>query len=384
MLASQRALFDLPDEICYLNAASYGPLPLATVEAAREAVARKSRSWLIDAAFATGQYERARKAAAGLIHADPDDVALTASVSYGVATAAKILPVPRGSRVIVLQDDHSSPVLEWLARASTEGLNVDKVASPGDHDWTRAVLETIERPGASPIAIASISSVQWADGGVLDLDRIAPELRKRGAALLVDATHGAGVIEFDVRKLDPDFVVFPTYKWLLGPYGRAFLYVAKRHQGAIPLEQTSAGRRGIDSEGAVYFKDINYVGNARRFDMGERDHFISLEMASLGIERMTAWGCRAISERLAMLTARLSNALRSNRLDIPETNLRAPHIVSIGFRDSIPERMVENLAAEQIYVAPRLGRIRVSPHVFNDESDIDRFVGAFHRLMPGR
>jgi selenocysteine lyase/cysteine desulfurase len=128
MLASQRALFDLPDEICYLNAASYGPLPLATVEAAREAVARKSRSWLIDAAFATGQYERARKAAAGLIHADPDDVALTASVSYGVATAAKILPVPRGSRVIVLQDDHSSPVLEWLARASTEGLNVDKVA----------------------------------------------------------------------------------------------------------------------------------------------------------------------------------------------------------------------------------------------------------------
>jgi selenocysteine lyase/cysteine desulfurase len=267
MLASQRALFDLPDEICYLNAASYGPLPLATVQAAREAVARKSRPWLIDAAFATGQYERARKAAAGLIHADPDDVALTASVSYGVATAAKIRPIPRGSRVIVLQDDHSSPVLEWLARASTEGFSVDKVATPGNHDWTRAVLETIERPHAPPIAIASISSVQWADGGVLDLDRIAPELRKHGAALLVDATHGAGVIEFDVRKLDPDFVVFPTYKWLLGPYGRAFLYVAKRHQSAIPLEQTSAGRRSIDSEGDVYFKDIDYVGNARRFDM---------------------------------------------------------------------------------------------------------------------
>ena len=382
MLTSQRALFDLPDDICYLNAASYGPLPLATVEAAREAVTRKSRPWLIDAAFATGQYERARKAAAGLINADPDDVALTASVSYGVATAAKILTVPRGSRVIVLQDDHSSPVLEWLARAGAEGFSVDKVASPADHDWTRALLETIERPGAPPIAVASISSVQWADGGVLDLDRIAPELRKRGAALLVDATHGAGVIEFDVRKLDPDFVVFPTYKWLLGPYGRAFLYVAKRHQGAVPLEQTSAGRRGIDSEGDVYFKDIDYVGNARRFDMGERDHFISLEMASLGIERMTAWGCKAISERLAMLTARLSDRLRSNRIDIPETNVRAPHIVSIGFRDGMPQRMVENLAAEQIYVAPRLGRIRVSPHVYNDEADIDRFVESFQRLMP--
>ena len=382
MLPSQRALFDLPRDVCYLNAASYGPLPLATVEAAREAVARKSRPWRIDAAFASGQCERARKAAAGLINADPDDVALTSSVSYGVATAAKILPIPRGSRVLVLQNDHSSPVLEWMARAKIEGFSVDEVVSPADHDWTSAVLQAIERLGAPPIAVASISSVQWADGGALDLDRIAPELRKHGAALLVDATHGAGVMEFDVPKLDPDFVVFPTYKWLLGPYGRAFLYVAKRHQDAIPLEQTSAGRRGIHSEGNIYFKDLEYVGNARRFDMGERDHFISLEMASLGIERMATWGCAAITERLATLTARLSDGLRSNRLDIPESNVRAPHIVSVGFRDSMPERMVEKLAAEQIYVAPRLGRMRVSPHVYNDESDIERFVEVFRRLMP--
>ena len=116
-------------------------------------------------------------------------------------------------------------------------------------------------------------------------------MRARGAALLIDATHGAGVLELDVGKLDPDFVVFPTYKWLLGPYGRAFLYVAKRHQGAIPLEQTSAGRRGVMPESERYFKDLDYVGNARRFDMGERDHFISLEMASIGMEQVAAWGC---------------------------------------------------------------------------------------------
>jgi len=315
MLASQRALFDLPGDICYLNAASYGPLPLATVEVARQAVARKSRPWLIDQDFATGQYERARSAAAGLINADPQDVALTASVSYGVATAAKIVPVPAGSRVIVLQDDHSSPVLEWMSRASAGGFTVETVHSPGDHDWTAAVLAAIERPGAAPIAIGSISSVLWTDGGALDMNRIAPALRSRGAALLIDATHGAGVLELDVRKLDPDFVVFPTYKWLLGPYGRAFLYVAKRHQDGIPLEQTSAGRRRVNAEDNVYFADLGYAGGARRFDMGERDHFISLEMASLGIERVAAWGCRAIGERLAMLTARLAEGpARRSRL----------------------------------------------------------------------
>ena len=345
-------------------------------------MARKSRPWLIDQDFATGQYERARKAAAGLINADPQDVALIASVSYGVATAAKIVPVSAGSRVIVLQDDHSSPVLEWMSRAGAGGFIVETVRSPSDHDWTAAVLSVIERPGAAPIAIASISSVLWTDGCTLDMNRIAPALRSRGAALLIDATHGAGILELDVHKLDPDFVVFPTYKWLLGPYGRAFLYVAKRHQDAVPLEQTSAGRRRVNAEENVYFSDINYADGARRFDMGERDHFISLEMASLGIERVAAWGCLAISERLAALTARLADGLRGNRVSFPDAAVRAPHILSLGFLDGMPKGLIENLAVERIYVAPRLGRMRISPHVYNDEADIDRFIEAFHRLMP--
>jgi selenocysteine lyase/cysteine desulfurase len=382
MLTSQRALFDIPRDVCYLNAASYSPLPSATVEAARQAVARKARPWLLDNEFASKQYERVRTAAARLINADPNDVALISSVAYGVATAAKILPVPRGSRVLVLQDDHSSPVLEWTTRAHDGEFTVETVQTPGNHDWTDAVLSAVERPGAVPLAVASISSVHWSDGGVLDLDRVAPAVRKRGAALLVDATHSVGVTDCDVRALDPDFVVFPTYKWLLGPYGRAFLYVAKRHQDGIPLEQTSYGRRAVRAEQNVYFSDTGYVANARRFDMGERDHFISMEMASLGMELMAEWGLRAITERLTMLTACLANGLRSKQLSVPDAAVRAPHIVSLGFRDGMPKDLIEKLAVEQIYVALRLGRMRISPHVYNDESDIDRFVTAFHRLMP--
>src|SRR5262249_49529836 len=117
MLSCQRALFDIPREVCYLNAASFSPLPLATQEAGRKAVAREGRPWTLDQAFAARQHERARSAAARLINADPDDVALVSSVGYGVATAAKGLAIPDGSRVLVLEDDHSSPVLEWMTRA---------------------------------------------------------------------------------------------------------------------------------------------------------------------------------------------------------------------------------------------------------------------------
>ena len=381
MLPSQRALFDIPCEVCYFNAAGWSPLPLAVQEAGRAAVARKGRPWLMDQAFFTRQYERARGAAAHLINAEASDIALISSSAYGVATAAKGLVVPRGSRVLVLQDDHSSPVLEWMTRAGDGGFTVEVVPRPGSGDWTEAIVAAIVRLEAAPVALASISSVHWSDGGLIDLDVVGSALRARDAALLVDATHGAGVLAMDVRTLDPDFVIFPTYKWLLGPYGRAFLYVAKRHQNKVPLEQTSYGRRSVRAEQSTYLADTRYVADARRFDMGERDHFISLEMASIGMEMMAAWGSKAVVERLGMLTKRLADGLRDTGVVIPDTRLRAPHVLSLGFPDGMPGGLIERLAAENIFVAPRIGRMRISPHVYNDEEDVDRFVAAMRRAL---
>lgn len=382
MLASQRDLFDIPRDVCYLNAASWSPLPLATQEAGRAAVGRKGRPWKIDQAFAREQHERARKAAARLINADPEDVALIPSVSYGVATAGRVLKIPAGTRVLLLEDDHSSPQLEWMTRAPAQGFATETVRQPADGDWTRAVLAAIGRKGAPPVALASISSLHWSDGGVVDLDRVAAALRRCGAALLVDATQGAGVMPFDVRALDPDFLVFPTYKWTLGPYGRAFLYVAKRHQGGVPLEQTGFGRRAIAAEREPpYLKDTAYVDNARRFDMGERDHFISLEMASIGMEMVARWGSAAIVGRLKMLTGRLAEGLRNSGVLMLDEEFRAPHILSLAFPKGMPADLVPRLAAEQVYAAPRLGRLRISPHVYNDEEDVDRFLAAFRKAF---
>jgi len=383
MLASQRALFDIPRHICYLNSASYSPLPLRTQEAARAAVGRKGRPWTLEAGFANEQHERARSAAARLINADPADVALIPSISYGVATAAKALTIARGTRVLVLENDHSSPVLEWQTRADAQGFTVETVRRPDDGDWTSAVLAAIERPGAPPVSLASISSVHWSDGGLIDIEKVGATLRQRGAAFLIDATHSAGVLTMDVGRLDPDFVIFPTYKWLLGPYGRAFLYLARRHQGGIPLEQTSFGRRDVRAENRVYFADVSYLPNARRFDMGERDHFISMEMAALGMEMMADWGSAAVVQRLQMLTERIADGVRDIGVSAPEPRVRAPHILSLGFEGGMPVDLVAGLASEGVHVAARLGRMRISPHVFNDEADTDRFVAALTRRFRG-
>jgi selenocysteine lyase/cysteine desulfurase len=161
------------------------------------------------------------------------------------------------------------------------------------------------------------------------------------------------------------------------------MYVAKRHQDGSPLEQTAPGRRNVNAENNVYFADLRYLPDARRFDMGERDHFISMEMAAIGMEMMAEWGAPAIVQRLSMLTERIAAGVREIGVTVPDIGFRAPHILSLAFKGGLPAGLIEELAADGIYVAPRLGRMRISPHVYNDEADVDRLVAVLRKRLKG-
>ena len=116
--------------------------------------------------------------------------------------------------------------------------------------------------------------------------------------------------------------------------------------------------------------------------MGERDHFISLEMASLGIERVAAWGCLAISERLAALTARLADGMRGNRVSLPDAAVRAPHILSLGFLDGMPKELIRKPGRGTSKSPQRLGACG-SAHMFiMTKPTLTALSKAFHRLMP--
>ena len=382
MLACQRDHFDMPRDICFMNAAAYSPLPKRVQAAAHDAIGRKAQPWRLDPGLAHDVNERARSAAAHLINADPADVALVSSVGYGVATAAKVLDIPAGSRVLVLENDHTSPVLEWMTRAEAGGYRIDIISRQGTDSWTDAVMAAIEQPHAPPLSLLSISNVHWADGGIIDLDQVLAAARRHGAAVLVDATHAVGMMDLDVPRLDPDFVCFPTYKWLVGPYGRAFLYAAKRHQHGVPLEQIAPARKGVKSEAEVYFADLSYVDDARRYDMGERDHFISMEMAAVAMEMIAAWGPVALGNYSGTLTTQLAEGLS----DLPGIDMlpaadRTPNILSLGFPSGMPDQLPERLADQGIFTVARLGRLRISPHIYNDSADVERFIEVFRSIM---
>ena len=368
-LACQRTLFDIDDGICYLDSAAMSPLPKRVLQAGETGVIEKTKPWLRNRLATTERIERARTLGGALIGAEADNVAIISSVSYGIATACANVPVAPGSRMLLLEGDHTSQTLSWIRVAHERSATVEIVAQPCDGDWKTAILERTFRSPASPVSVAALCPVAWTDGTLVDLESVVPVLRAAGVAVVIDATQSAGVLPLDVRRLDPDFVVFPTYKWLLGPYSIAFLYAAPRHYSGRPLEQNVNSRQVFDPTCTAGAEEFSYLDGARRFYMGERDSYFGIPAAIAGLELVQTWGEARLAERLGRLTGRLADALFAGGLEVASPTRRSPHILGIR---GLGVKAFERCRANDIYISMRRGVIRVSPHAYNDEADVDR------------
>ena len=365
-LACQRALFELPEAVSYLDAAAWAPLPLPVREAAAWGMRAKTQPWLKARDAAQALSERARAAAAALVGATADDIAIVGSVSHGMATAARNLRFPPGGRVLRVAGEFPSHRLVWDRLAAEQGLVVEEVARPADGDWTAALLAAIHRPGARPLALATLSPLHWSDGTLMDLDQLGPAVRRLGAALVVDATQVVGAMPVDVARWQPDFVAFPTYKWVLGPYSLAFLYAAPHRQDGSPLEVHSGNQ---DQPGA------------RRYDKGECRDPLLLPMASAGMELVAGWGAPAIAARLRALTSRLAEGAERLGFSAPPAVQRSPHIIGLALPGGLPVGLIDGLQAEGVFVSDRLGTLRISPHVWANEADVERCLNALRVLL---
>ncbi len=366
-LACQRHLFDLPDHVSYLDAAAWAPLPHPVRAAGEAGILAKAQPWSHsrddDAALA----ERARAAAARLIGATADDVAIVGSVSHGIATAARNLPTPPGSRILRIADEYPSLCYAWDRLAAERGLIVEAVPRPSDGDWTAALQEAISRPGAPPLAVATLTPLHWSDGAVIDLDRLAPAVRAAGAALVMDATQAVGAVPVDVARLQPDFLTFPTYKWALGPYSLAFLYAAPHRQGGLPLEENTG--------------NLPPAKGAWRYDKGERDDPVALPMAAAGMELIAGWGVPAVAARLRGLTDLLAEGAAAMGLPVAPRRLRSPHILGLRVPGGLPDCLIARLRADGVFASDRLGGLRLSPHVWANEADVTRCLAALQAAL---
>jgi len=369
MLTDQRHLFDVPDDVAYLNSAYYGPRLTTVAQAGKDAIRLTGTPWQVNPSHFFDPVEQLRATVGSLLGDGADGVALIPGISYGIAVAAANLSVGPSQKVIVLEEQFPSHVYPWRSKVANEGGDIVTVARSKD-GWTADVIESID----DQTAIIAVPNCHWTDGSYLDLVQVGAAAREVGAALVVDASQSFGAMPLDVGEVQPDFVASVGYKWQLGFYGLGYLWVAEQHRIGTPLEEGWANRKDADDfAGLVDYTD-SYEPGARRFDMGERSNFIGVAMANAAMDQISAWGIDSVAASLTSVTHTIADRVRELGWRTAPNDQRSPHLIGIRHPDGLPHGLPEALAAAGVSVSVRGDSIRVAPHLHTTEADIDRLI----------
>ena len=375
-LGSQLDLFEMPEDIAYLNCAYMSPQLRRAREIGEWAVSRKSRPWEVTPDDFFEDVEVVRALFARLVGGDADGVAIVPSVSYGISVAAANLPVGEGEKIIILEDQFPSNVYSWRELASREGANLLTVPRPEDSDWTHALVEEID----ANTAVVAAPNCHWTDGSLVDLARVGERVREVGAALVVDGIQSLGALPFDVSEVGPDFLVAASYKWLLGPYGVGFMYVDGKHREGNPIEHNWINRhKSEDFAQLVDYQDAFQPG-ARRYDVGERSNFVLLPMAAEALRQLLDWGVENVSESIGTLTDLIEQKAEERGIAAIPKDRRARHLIGLMLGPDAPVDLATRLMRHDVFVSVRGPSVRISPHLYNTEEDIERFFDVLEQI----
>lgn len=370
MIKSERHLFDLADGEAYFNVAGMSPLLKKVHEAGIEGLTRKCHPWKISCESFFDEATRARQLFADLVGADVNDIALIPAASYGAAIAMRNIKLTAGQEVLIQAEEFPS-MYYALERACREaGALLITIPRPTNGDWTSATLKLI----TSKTAMVSVVPAHWTDGTTADCEAIGRRCREVGAILVIDGCQSVGAIPFDVRKVQPDFLIVPTYKWMMGPYGYGFMYVAKKYHNGTPLEETWLGREGSETFSNLVNYRPEYRPGATRYDMGERSSHTLLPMAVAAMEQIQTWGVHNIAERISSIVDEIAEAATKKGYLAVEKAHRSQHMVGLRHPGGIPTGLAQRFEQDKIYVSFRGSSIRVAPHLHVSQKDIDRFL----------
>jgi selenocysteine lyase/cysteine desulfurase len=373
MKLGRRDLFDVPEDVAYLNAAYIGPAPRQALKVAHEAIdARRARPWTIQASDFFTEADAARKLAARLFGGDSEGIAVVPSASYGLATAAKNLRLARGEEVLVMADGFPSDLYTWLVEAKAVGAKVTQVPRRQGETWAEAILEAM----TPATRVVSTFHTHWCDGGYVDLEALGQETRARGAALVLDLTQSLGVLPFDAAKVKPDFAVSACYKWLCGPYSIGFLYVAPEHRNGLGIEQNWVLRSRSEDFANLIDYDHTYASGARRFDMGERAQFQLMPQAMIGLELLLELDPANTAAALGDMNEDMARRLEKLGCRAETLRVRAPHYLMARAPSDARGGIVKELHAQKIYISQRGPNLRITPHVHVTDRDVDRLIDA--------
>ena len=364
------------EDATYLNLAGQSPLPRASIRAVQAALeAKKFPHHKTDATYFEVP-NRIRECLAKLIGGKPEEIALTSGASAGAAAVAYALKWNPGDEVITAKGEFPLQYTAWKPMEEREGLKL-KVVAPRDRFLSADDLIAAMTPRTR---LVSVSMVRYDDGSLLDARRVAAACHAQGALLLLDVSQCCGALPMDVRQLGADFLVCAGYKWLLGPFGTGFFWVKSEH--------LSTARPGpfywMAVAGSHNFSELNFENpkpgsNAKRWDAPEWASYFNFNLAALdaSVELVSRMGPESVAAHNRKLIDFMFQRLPKDRC-IPASPLdaarRGPYGCFAARSHEKTTELYQRLRKENVIVSLREGNIRVSPHLYNTERDIDRLI----------
>ncbi len=384
ILRCQKAQFSLPDGLHYLNCAYMAPLSKDVEAAGVVGVRKKSNPSAIFEADFFEDNNVIRERFARLINvSDPLRVAIFPAVSYGIAVAASNTPAARGQNIVIAGEQFPSNVYAWW-RHRDAGAELRVVARPqGDQvsaSWNADVLEAID----GQTAIVALAHVHWTDGTKFDLDAVGRRAREVGAAFVVDGTQSVGAVPFDVQMVQPDAVIVGAYKWLMGPYGIAVGYLGSRYDDGVPLEEPWIVRAGSEDFRTLVDYQEDYRDGATRFDGGGMANFVTVPMLKTSLGQVLEWGAVDIQAYCTTLTGPLATRAIERGWAVEDPEGRAGHILGIRLPPTADFRALQRTLSDSgVAVSLRGQSVRISPHVYNHQDDVDALLEVLDEVLVG-
>ena len=378
--APYRSEFPVLAERTYLISASLGPLSRRSRRLAEEHLDLWQRLGPEELWFEHGlpRLNECREMFARVIGADADEVAIVPSVSSGMSSFATCLDFGRRPKVVLSEMDFPTNHYVWRAQQRV-GAKVDVVESP---DKVRVQAEDVVARIDEQTAVVNVNRVLFESSWIMDLEAIVPAAHERGAYVLVDDFHGSGVLPLDVHALDIDVLVSGALKWLCGGQGIAFLYC--RRDLAPRLEPLVVGWFGTEDPFSFDRSSLRLRSDARRFETGTPT-LPQAWTASGGLSLILEVGVDRVREHNARLSAYVIERAERAGLEVcsPREGARRGGLVRVrvpGGREGA-EATLHELFRRDVVLDSRGDCLRISPHFFNTEADVDRCFDELIQLL---
>ena len=369
----ERKLFPVTKTKAFLNHAASSPLPAPVIAAVQ--------NYLENSLFLEEDHSapnEGRCLFAQLVNAESTEIALVPNTTTGLNIAANTLDYPRGCNVVTTDLEFPTVVYPWLRSKLKPNVEVRYIKNMDG----KMLLDDFERMVDDRTVAVVVSHVEYSNGFRNDLKALSEVAHEHGAVIIVDVCQSAGAPRIDVKRDKADFLATSSYKWLLGPSGAGFLYVQK--DLITKSEPVFVGYEGVKPE---VFKtielwnnrELKFVETAHRFETGG---LISLSYvgASAAMKLILEVGIDEIEKRVIGLTGYLVERLKEEGFKLQTPNIVERRSGIVNFFVNDPRGKVEKLEQKGIIVSARMNGIRVSPHFYNTEEELDRLIKETKKL----